>query len=168
MMRTKGKLAGYRRIVVTIPVFLACYTFVAMLGSGLSSRAEFFPVFSWSLFTYVSDTRVLCELDVISVDGEELPAPTQFYDLPEYFPAALSRDIRLLKTLQRACVARIEGNEAEFDALRRVIENSFLSARRNVRYKLLTRTYNPIDRWRDGTVMSTKLLGEFQTGALTR
>lgn len=161
----KIKVKEFRNLILLIPVFYICYILVANIGAILSNRSELFPVFNWSLFTYVSDVRKLCELEVLSIDGVRLDRPTRFYELRNRFRAG--RDVTVLKLVNRSCNAKSEGRENTFEELRKVLESSFLSDKNSVEYRLVIHTYNPIARWRDGSVISTRVLGEYQTGSIS-
>lgn len=154
----------YRNSIVRIPTLLICYCLIAFLGGGVSSNYELFPVFNWSLFSDVTDTRVLCEIEVLSIDGVELDSPTRFYDLRDEFEAARSRDVTVLKLLQRICGAKLARREDTFNDLRVVLESGYLRERSNVIYRLVLQTYNPIERWRDGSLISAVVLGQYRTG----
>jgi hypothetical protein len=113
----------------------------------------------------VGDVRNLCELEVLSIDGVRLDRPTRFYELQNRFRGG--GDVTVLKLVQRSCVAKLEGRENTFEELRKVLESRFLRDKDNVEYRLVIQTYNPIARWRDGSVISTRVLGEYQTGSIS-
>ena len=140
------------------------YAVFAFFGGIFSSKYEVFPIFNWSLFTYVSDVRNFCEIEVTSIDGVSVKPPTRFYDLPDEFAAARTRSATVFKLLQKTCRAQLAGQEDAFEAFREVLESSYLADREEVHYRLVIQTYNPIERWRDGSVIATELLGEYRTG----
>ena len=78
------------------------------------------------------------------------------------FSAARRHDITVRKLTQRVCKAKIAGREETFAELREVLETSFLSDQQAVTYRLVWQLYHPIDRWRDGSVISSFGLGEYQ------
>ena len=112
----------------------------------------------------MSDVRDYCEIEVTSIDGVSVEPPTRFYELPDEFAAARTRSATVFKLLQKTCRARVAGREDAFKAFREVLESSYLADRKEVQYRLVIHTYNPIERWRDGSVITTELLGEYRTG----
>lgn len=156
-------MTSYRRATALIPSFLFCYCVVAFLGGAFASKYEIFPFFNWSLFSQVREVQELCEVEVLSIDGAILELPARFYELPGEFSAAHNRDPSAMKLVQRICRAKIAGDETTFTKLRDVLETSYLSDQKTVTYRLILQSYNPIDRWRDGSVISSRVLGEYRT-----
>jgi len=152
----------YNNILYIIPTFYLYYTIIAFFGV-LSDKYEIFPVFNWSLFTYVTDVRNFCEIEVISIGDELLDAPTPYYSLPSKFAGARNRSPTVFKLLQKVCRAKRQGQAEKFAKLRAVLESNFLADQRDVHYRLVVNTYNPIDRWRDGTVISSEVLGNYNS-----
>jgi len=155
-------MKSYRRAIALMPSFFLCYCMFAFLGAGFASKHEIFPVFNWSLFSEVREVRELCEVEVLSINDMPLKLPTRFYELPGEFSAARNRDATVMKLTQRVCRATIAGDEKTFAKLRNVLESSFLSDQQTVTYRLVWQYYNPIDRWRDGSVISSVVLGEYR------
>ena len=90
--------------------------------------------------------------------------PVRYFALPDKFAAARGSGATVLKLLQKVCRAKSAGDAQTFDRLRRLLEDKFLKDQRLVDYRLVILTYNPIDRWKDGSVLSTDLLGTYRTG----
>lgn len=154
----------FKNLVVIIPTFYLYYASIAVFGGIWSDKYEYFPFFNWSLFSYVSETRRLCELEVVSIDGRILDPPVNFYDLPQDFGAARAKDSTVLKLLQKIANAKFAGNHQRFEELREVLDRTYLSGHGDVVYRLVVVEYNPIERWRDGSVRSTVTLGRYRAG----
>jgi len=154
----------FRSLIILIPAVYIYYALVAYFGAIISSKYEIFPAFNWSLFTYVSDVRDLCEVEILSIDGVRLDRPTRLAELQDQFRAG--RDATVLKLLQKVCRAKYTGRDATFEDLRDVFESRYLSDKKNVEYRLVIHNYEPIARWRDGSTISTQVLGKYQTGSM--
>ena len=118
-------MTRYRSILFIIPAFYLYYSVVSYFGVILSDKYEIFPVFNWSLFTYVTDVRQFCEIEVVAIDGRSLEQPTPYYGLPDRFAGAKARNPTLFKLLQRACRAKKREDLDKFAALREVVETGF-------------------------------------------
>ena len=145
-----------------IIIFFISYSAIAAYGNVYSPRKEIFPVFSWSLFSYVSDNSKQIELEITEIDHVALDEPTYFYELSREFHAARKRDVTLAKLLQRIAVARRNGDSEATESLRRVLERTYLSDHRQVGYRIVLTRFHPIERWRDGTIRSKHVLGQFE------
>ncbi len=154
----------HRILLFTIPAFYLLYALVAHHGSLTSPNAEHFPVFNWSLFSPVGDERILVEVEITALDGKSLPQPTRFFDLPGRFNAAKRRDIRMLKLVYKAYRKLASGDEGGFQDYRRVLESVYLADRDMVAYRLVINRFNPIDRYRNGTILSTQVVWEGRKG----
>ena len=158
----------FRSLIVIIPAFYLYYASIAVFGGILSDKYEYFPFFNWSLFSYVSDIRHLCELEIISINGRVLDPPANFYALPQDFEAARTKDSTVLKLLQKIANAKAAGDQQRFEELREVLDHTYLSSRSDVVYRLVVNEYHPIERWRDGSIRSTVALGRFRAGKAER
>ena len=145
-----------------ILLFFVAYSAVAVTGNFFAPKKEVFPFFSWSLFSYVSDTAKQFELEIIEIDQIALDRPTYFYELRSEFRAANRRDVTLAKLLQRLALAQQSGDSEETEGLRRVLEESYLNDRQQIRYRIVLTRFHPIERWLNGRVRSKKELGRFE------
>ena len=161
------KLQNFRNLIVFIPTFFVFYASIAHLGGFTTSKKEIFPFFNWSLFTYVSDSRNLIEVEVLAIGGKELNSPTRFFELDNFFRAAKGRNATVKKLLERIYSAKVRGEDEEFENLRGVLESNYLSDQSAIAYQLVLVSYNPIDRWKNGTVTFKKVLGTYRTKGLS-
>src|SRR5687767_9663083 len=86
---------------LALVVFVAWYAVVADWGGETSARGEFFPVFNWSLFTYVKPVRGLLELYVVRIGDHTFPQPINYFELDSYFATVRNRSTDLKKTMER-------------------------------------------------------------------
>jgi len=98
---------------------------------------------------------------VLAINGTALAAPTRFYDLPRHFSAARSKSVNVKKLADRMIAAHQSGDLESFESLRRLLESSYLSEAGELTYRLVVNLYNPIERWRSGTIRSTIVIGEY-------
>ena len=154
----------HRILLFTIPAFYLLYALIAHHGGLTSPKAEHFPVFNWSLFSSVDDESILVEVEITALDGKSLPQPTRFFDLPGHFDAAKRRDITILKLVGKAYRKLVRGDDGAFQDYRRVLESVYLADRDMVAYRLVLNRYNPIERYRNGTILSTQVMWEGRKG----
>jgi hypothetical protein len=150
-------LRAYRRRATLIPVLLLAYPLLAVLGPR-HGRAEFYPFFSWNLFSHSVPIRNDAVLLVKEVDGASLERPTAFYDLGHFFAAAKSKDIRLAKMIDNLVYAERVGDQALSDRLLEVIRSTFLSEAKSAVFEIAVITYNPVERYRTGKITGVKVL----------
>lgn len=162
--RRRFSLAAYRRLTLSMFAFVLCYLGVAYWGGKYHSRGELFPVFNWSLFTYVYETRVLVELSVSRIGDQTFDEPVPYYDLGLFFDSARIRSIDVQKNLDRLVGAIRRGDKAAAGRLRRVLEEQHLSGRGTVDYRIESVIFEPLDRWKNDAVIGRRLIAEFATG----
>ena len=158
-------LRGYKARKLIIGVFLAAYVTVAFLGGRMSPRGEFFPVFNWSLFTYVHPVRALIELYVVRVGDKTFDKPVNYFELDDYFETARIRSTDLKKTLERYDKAGSRNDTKEMEKLRGVIEAQHLSGHGPVEYEIRYVAFRPVDRWLHGRILEQQILARYSTGA---
>jgi hypothetical protein len=156
---------GYVARKLIIASFIASYVVVAYLGGKVSHRGEFFPVFNWSLFTYVSPVRGLLELHVVRVGDKTFDRPVNYFELDSYFETARNRSTDVKKTLERLVAAHQRKDTETESTLRAVLEHQHLSGHGRVVYEIRYVIFSPVDRWLNGTVMRQQLIARFDTGA---
>jgi hypothetical protein len=89
---------AHRSLQTLLLSLAVLYAAVAFRGGIDSPRGEFFPVFNWSLFTYVSPTRGLLELHVKRIGDRTFDTPVNYFDLGTYFASARERTTDLGRT----------------------------------------------------------------------
>src|SRR5688572_5652343 len=95
----------YRVHRLAAVAFVVAYIAVAWVGGRYSRRGEYFPVFNWSLYTYVSPIRSLYELYVLQVGDRTFESPVPYAKLASYFDSQRVRSTNVKKTLQRMALA---------------------------------------------------------------
>lgn len=155
-------LALYRFKKFAILLFFIAYSVVQCAGAVHSPRGEYFPVFSWSLFSTVKDVRRSLEIEITRIGDTTLPEPVNFFELDEHFAAAERRTSTVIKSAVRfAKVYRAD--PARGEAMRRVFEETYLSGPGRVDYQFVAVRYDPVRRWRSGEVIERDVLVRFST-----
>jgi len=153
--QSTSQMTSYQRYLTQrriILLFVAAYVAVAYLGGRMSPRGEFFPVFNWSLFTYVAETRSLPEVYVYRIGNERFASPRPYSELGAYFELARKRSTDGKKILERALRAR---EPEERRQLVRVLENRLFDGQAQVDYEIRIVRFNPLHRWRDGAIQQS-------------
>lgn len=158
-------LAGYRWRKTGMGLFFAAYASVAILGDRYSPMFEYYPVFSWSLFSHSPAVHTIWELRIHRIGEQRFEPPVNFYDLPEHFSMARNHDSGLLKAANRLAQAVFAAPD-EVPARRRMIERQVLDGVRDVDYELVAVSYRPLERWREGTVIDATSYARFVSGEL--
>lgn len=150
---------GYRLRSVLLFVFFLAYAIVAVLGDYRSERGEYFPVFSWSLFSRSLDRLVLLEVMVHRLGDREFDPPVRYTSLKDEFRLAQSTDAA--KAVRRY-VRGMNGPADEARARRRVVEARLFEGK-PVDYDIRRTLFVPLERYHDGTVIDQLVLGRYQT-----
>jgi hypothetical protein len=154
---------GYTARKTLLALFVLTYAVVAFWGGKTSPRGEFFPVFNWSLFTYVKPERSLLELYVLRIGDRTFERPVNYFELDAYFPSARQRSTDLRKTMEGISNAAQHGDREQLERLRRVLETRHLSGQGPVLYEIRRVKFRPLQRWRTGKVISHELKARIQT-----
>jgi hypothetical protein len=150
-------LRAYRRRRTLLVIMLLAYPLLAVFGPQ-QGRAEFYPFFSWNLFSRSLPFRRDAILLVNEVDGRRLDRSTAFYDLGEFFAAARTKDIRLAKMIDNFLAAERSGDSALSEHLLDVIRNTFMSEVTTAKFDIGYINYNVLNRYRTGEIGSVDVV----------
>lgn len=149
----------YRRLQIFVAAALA-FVMVVGLGGTLTPRHEIFPFASWFLFSLVPGKRSDFDL-ILHAASDEPPEQGRPYSQANglvFHPHSIVAHT----IIQELGDAEQNGNTVSSRALRRQIEVEFVPA--VTRYDLVRVTYDPVERWRTGRVLTTEPLRSFGTG----
>lgn len=121
----RHSLTGYRLRLILPVLLLSTYVVAALFGPRYG-HPEFYPFFSWSLFTYTSDSQSDTVIIVRGVEGEALEEPKLFFDMAYELGAVGINRISLAKLLDKYGRAAMQGDTQVADQLSQVIENTYL------------------------------------------
>lgn len=162
LLSERSRLGVYRARKLAILIFFIAYSLVQCAGQYASSRGEFFPVFSWSLFTGAVNPRAELEIEILRIGETEFPEPVNYFDLDEYFERAKRRSSSVLKSAGRV-LRRHHEDPAAAESDRRVFERAYLGDQALVEYQFVALTFDPVARWRTGEVIDRRVLARFST-----
>ena len=131
-------------------------------------RDEIFPFASWSLFTLVPNDVRDYTVHVTEIGGETVDPPLPFERSKRHFAEADSHGARI--SIQRLGRALERDEAAEVERVRAYFERLYLNgggvSGAVVHYDVVSRRYDPLERWRDGTFRESRILARFQTTPL--
>lgn len=140
---------------ISLAAFLAVYasvglaTEIALPGHEKSA----IPFFSWFLFTRVPNQMHIYAVRVLEYEGRTLEPPVLLQGTIGIMANPFSPKTHVL--IQEWGRSIAAGATAERQRLRKIFENTFL--RPPVRYELILLTYDPLERWRNGTIRITPI-----------
>ena len=112
---------------------------------------EIFPIFSWSLFSVIptsphEDIGVL----VTEIDGNPLNPYADFMTAKNLFSQAGS--IEAYYVIQRLGKAVLAQDDQTENSSRRLLEGQYVDGfKSNLKYRIVKRRYDPIERWKNGS-----------------
>lgn len=148
------------RLKLGIAAALVGYAAIAVAGDRLAPRREFFPFFSWSLFSDVPAERSTFELYIFRVGDTTFDQPMNFFDLPDHFKASRVRSStvsKATKSLGRA----LQWTRDDAEQVRAVFEGHLLREHAEVEYAIVKVVFRPLDRWHSGELEREKIVGRF-------
>lgn len=146
----RRRRTGLTSLKSLIAYALIAYTVVAVTGQQLARDGEWFPVFSWSLFTEVSAYGFATRLEIVAIDGQALDPPAFYRDLGDVFPKAGNASISLNKLLDK--IALDHHLDAPNDGRLRQLAATYLAGADEVEWRIVRLVTNPIAYYRSGAV----------------
>ena len=140
---------GYRLRSLLIVTLLIGYTAGIFEGPKFG-RTEFYPFFSWSLFSYTHSIRNDVAILVRKIDGNTLAKPTSYYNLPARFTHFPGGKVRMRKMLSDIYAANVNQDRAHQNRLIRKYENIYFRSANSVEYQFSVIRYEPIERLKTG------------------
>ena len=156
---------SYRAAKISVLLFLAVYFCTGMLArffsKGVKGVEDVYPFFSWFLFVEVPH-RIQSEYGIrfLEIGGKTLDPPLFFEKAvgAAYNPTRRpAEEYHHLIQLLGGAVKRKDAQETA--RLRAEIEKEILD--HSAVYEISEIIFNPVERWRNGSVMEIKPLAEF-------
>ncbi|MEL6227380.1 MAG: hypothetical protein AAFR01_10250, partial [Pseudomonadota bacterium] len=132
-------------------VLIVVYAIGATVAQRTTRDKEFFPLFSWSLFTAVRDPLWITVLEVHQIGEQSFDPPIPFFELPEYFAAARNQDINAWK-LSGQIATRIFHEKKPADDLMGYMEQRYLNIGRTVGWQVSAYRVDTLDYYHDRTI----------------
>ncbi|MEL6518389.1 MAG: hypothetical protein AAFQ39_11775 [Pseudomonadota bacterium] len=141
--------------------FFCAYFCIQIAGKLYAPKGEYFPVFSWSLFSIVRDDVYDVLVEVERVGDTVYSPPQNYYELGEVFPAAQRRDSGVLKaarllTDSRHLPEQFAEREQEFIA-------SFFQVEESIDFRIVLIRFDPLERWHTGQVTEWRVVSTHST-----
>ena len=155
-----GAIKTLHRLRLGITAALVGYAVIAVIGNLLAPRGEYFPFFSWSLFSDVPAERSTFELYIVRSGYTVLVEPKGFFELPEHFEAARRRSSTVSKATKGLGRALLWATD-DAAAVRAVFEELLVREHAEVEYAIARVAYRPLDRWRTGAFERFEVVGRF-------
>lgn len=121
-----------------------------MAGSQLSRDGEWFPVFSWSLFSEVYAHGWATRLEIVAVDGKRLDRPDYYRNLSALFPNADKAPVSLNKLLSKIAYDHNVGASNQ-DRLHK-LRDTYLSQLDSVEWRIVRLVTDPIEHYKTGAI----------------
>ena len=155
----RGDAARYRRLKRLGLVAAALYVALAAVPKPFRPlQPEWFPFFSWSLFSNIPNDARDFGVRVLVLDGEALDPPLFFEQLEARLPGCRSQVVH--RALQRVGASLEAGEAEDAAALRHDLERGLFGARA-VEYELLRRHYLYYDLLVHGRLLSERPVGRY-------
>lgn len=153
-------MRDYVRVQSLLAFFAVAYLTLAIVGRFTFPEKEIFPFFAWNLFDRVPNQQSDYVVQILAVGEQPLAVPVAFSDASEWFEDTES--ITAYHSLQKLGKAARNGRDEELLERREVFEATFLAGAGPVDYELVRRRYRPLERWRDGTFLSSEPMARFR------
>lgn len=89
MIRTVNKHRKLKAFIAILLISHACSSALLVMSSTvIKSANEIFPVFSWSLFTWIPNDFYDYALRIVAIDNENLHPLLYFQEAGHWFPEA--------------------------------------------------------------------------------
>jgi hypothetical protein len=134
--------------------------FGIVLEKVIKGTKEVFPVFAWSLFERIPNTEEDYAIRVLIVGSEELRPPRYFEESGFWFDK--DRSSLGYSDIQRLGAAFAERDADRVARIRALLERRYFAGAGTVRYELVRRSFDPVDRWRSGRFKSARSLAVFE------
>ena len=162
MMSLRQEYASYRRANRVLLAAAGIYILIALTRHSVPQREEIFPFASWSLFSKVPNEIHDYGLRVLEMDGRVMNPPI---DYEASYPRFTSSDPHMA----RACIQQLgqavkSRDAAEVARVRTYLESLHLRGHKQVKYELLDRRWDPLERWNEKKFRSLKVMATFQSG----
>jgi hypothetical protein len=133
-----------------ITIGLIAYAVIAVAGNHFAKHKEWFPVFSWSLFSEVYSYGWATRLEIVAINGQALAEPDYYRNLSDVFPNTDKASISLNKLLKTIAFDHAEG--APNKGRLRALKDNYLSQVDSVDWRIVRLVTDPIDCYTTGAV----------------
>lgn len=155
-------MKAYRNLRVFVASFFVLYAGLGvLLQTNIWSANEIFPIYSWALFSKIPNERDDYALRILVVGKERVDPPLHFQAAGEWFPKADS--ISAYYSVQKLGRAISREDAGRIEDMRRFFEPLYFGDAGHVRYEVVKRSFNPLDRWENGNFKTVRSIGVFES-----
>ena len=142
-------------------LFITLSTAAYMNGISTHPSKEFYPFFSWSLFSKVKNERPEYLIMIHKLDGEEFAEPIDMRKVSKQLNLKGGHRSLSYKALQNIGKT-LWSEKKDAKASLSTFETQYFGGH-DVDYEIVRETFRPLDRWRDAhAVVSREDLGRFE------
>jgi len=130
-----------------------------------SHRDDVFPADSWALFAKVPGEITDFGVRLLELDGQAVAAPNVVGRAAKAATASRAplETADAYDAIQKLGRALRNGDGNSVARARRTFERIYLRGAESFRYEVVRRTYDPVERWQDGTIRAAQTLGRFDS-----
>lgn len=140
----------------SVLLFFLAYWALQALGKNLSPRFEYFPVFSWSLFTSVRNDVTSVAIEVTRVGKVEYDPARNYYQIPELSSHAARRTSSPFKAAWR--LLGTPKTPEELEQLLNEFNAAYFDTPSEVAYQIVVENFDPLEKWKTGQVKSRSVI----------
>lgn len=146
-----------------IGVFVVLYVVLAMIGNSFSPRGEYYPFFSWSLFSFVQHPSRNYHLEIMRMGDATFEEPRDYFTFRDDFGQARARSSDLGKSIGRLATLYLQDPKLG-ENYRPAFEKKFLNSDKSIKYRIVAITADAIKQYRTGEVLDRLVIAEFEVG----
>jgi hypothetical protein len=155
-------MRSHRRIIPILIIFSIAYPLVS--GGVLLSRwdggiGEIYPIAPWTLFCFVPNREIEYAVRLREANGRALGEAEYFENCGSFAESQKTVGVAIVQEMGRWAS---DPNSTEFREQRSLFEKSFLlPVARHVRYELVRREFDVLERWRTGRCEKVDVVAKF-------
>lgn len=151
----------YIKLKIFIVLIVIAYVTIGVsLEFSIMNSKEIFPIFSWSLYSKIPNTVEIFSLKITQLNGKKLNTPLFFEDSHSLFHDANS--VQAYQTIQDLGWSINRGDIDRGNEIRRYLEEIYLGGYKNIKYELVKRSFNPLNRLKSGELIYEKNIAEYE------
>lgn len=153
----------FRRYYLWLPVFVIVYASIS--GGVLIARwhdniNELYPFAPWTLFCFTPNEEVEYDIRIVELDGQPLPEPRFFQ---QYVTLPDASKITAYGIIQEMGFLAASDNQTGVQKQQQLFAANFWQPTyQRVRYELVRRRYDVLERKQSGYVREMETIGQFE------
>lgn len=149
----------YRQLQVFAIALITIYLIVGYATRFL--KTEIYPVFAWSLFTYIPQAEQNgYDLKIRSINNISLETPVYFSQGGEWYKN--SHSIVVQFTIRQFAEAILNDRKELFLEKQTLIERVYFAELNQVQYEVVQISFDLRDRWEENQIIEEKIIAVFE------